>query len=230
MPDLHSERERLFEYLAQFVTERRRHLFEDRVQHRTRHVTVVLEDIYQSHNASACLRSCDCFGVQDVHIIENRYTFSPNRDIVLGAMQWLTVTKYNQREHNTRECYQVLRDRGYRIVATSPHAADCTLEQYDFRQKTALVFGTELEGISEVARREADEILCIPLYGFTESLNISVAVAVCLHHLTWKLRNSDVPWPLSDEEKLTIKLDWVRRSLGKRREALERQFFEQQRR
>ncbi|HID20938.1 MAG TPA: TrmH family RNA methyltransferase [Planctomycetaceae bacterium] len=221
------ECEQLLEYLAQFLTPRRRQLFDDRVRYRTRHLTVVLEDIYQSHNASACLRSCDCFGVQDVHIIENRYPFSPNRDIVLGAMQWLSVSKYSEQEHNTLQCYSVLRERGYRIVATSPHEADCVLEEYDFRQKTALVFGTELEGISEIARREADEILGIPLFGFTESLNISVAVAVCVHHLTWKLRSSDVPWQLPDEEMLAIKLDWVRRSLGKRREALERQFHEQ---
>ncbi len=227
MTEPNADKQALYEFLSQFITPHRRQLFEDRVSKRTRHLTVVLEDIYQTHNASACLRSCDCFAVQDVHIVENRNKFEPNRDVVLGAAQWLTITKYNRREHNTAECLRALKQRGYRIVATSPHDADCTLEEYDVRQKTALVFGTELEGISDVARAEADQVLVIPMFGFTESLNISVAVAVCLHHLTWKLRNSDVPWQLTDEEKLDLKLQWVRKTLAKRLEALERQFYAQ---
>jgi tRNA (guanosine-2'-O-)-methyltransferase len=92
------------EYLLQFVTQNKRNRFEEIIRNRTRHLTVALEDIYQSHNASAVLRTCDCFGIQDVHIIENKYKYTLNPDIALGASQWLCLEKYNQREDNTADC------------------------------------------------------------------------------------------------------------------------------
>src|SRR5688572_25411329 len=111
----------LIAYLSGFVSENRKKKFEEVIRFRTRHITIALEDIYQPHNASAVLRSCDCFGIQDVHIIENRNAYTVNPDVALGSSKWLNLYKYNQQEENTLSCIRSLKDKGYRLVATTPH-------------------------------------------------------------------------------------------------------------
>ena len=217
-------KELLLNYLMEFVSENKRHLFEKIIQFRTKHITVVLEDIFQPHNASAVLRTCDCFGIQDIHIIENKNEYEVNPDVALGASKWLNLYKYNQTENNTAETFNILRKQGYRIVATSPHKNDCMIEDLNLDSKIALVFGTELNGLSEVAISNADEFVKIPMYGFTESFNISVSAAILLHHLTEKLRKSAVSWELSESEKTEIKLNWVKNVI-KRSELLEQEFL-----
>lgn len=213
-------------YLASFLSGHKLELLPRLLVNRTRHLTVVVEDIYQPHNASACLRSCDCFGVQDVHIIENYNEFSASSGVALGASQWLTLNQYDG-EHATADCLNVMRDAGYSIVVTSPHDADCDLETYDVTQPTALLFGAEKDGASQTALQMADHVMRIPMYGFTESFNISVAVAVCLHHLVCRLRDTDVDWRLSRDECESILMDWVHCASGKRLEALKARFAEQ---
>ncbi|MEE4257927.1 MAG: RNA methyltransferase [Bacteroidales bacterium] len=200
---------RFLEYLEGFITENKRMLFDKVIEQRTRHITVVLEDIYQSQNASAVLRSCDCFGVQDVHIIENRYEYSINPDVALGSTKWLNLQKYNTEDENTQACYKNLREQGYQIIATTPHKDDLLLDELDVSRKTALVFGTELEGLSVTAIEQADAWVKIPMYGFTESFNISVSAAIILWHLTGKLRKSDIPWQLNDAERIETRLQWA---------------------
>ena len=207
----------LLNYLLQFVTQHKRDIFERNVRQRTRHVTVVLEDIFQPHNASACLRSCDAFGIQDVHIVENRYEFVPNRDIELGSAQWLTIHRHNVSDDNTAACLDKLRSAGYRIVATSPHVDGTALEEYDVSPKTAILFGTEHEGLTETAQQAAEETIRIPTYGFAESLNISVAVAISMHQLAIRLRTSGVDWQLSEAEIDELRLQWVRESIPNHR-------------
>ena len=218
----------LIEHLSTFITDQRKKLFEENLQNRTDYLTVVLEDIYQSHNASAVLRSCDCFGVQNVHIIENRNNFSVNSNVALGASKWLSIHKHNKSEttSNSIATLKKLKEQGYRIVATTPHTNDVNLEEFDLSAgKTALVFGTELLGISEDVKEYADEFLKIPMFGFTESFNISVSVAICLHHLTWKLRNDPtIQWKLNKEEQNCIHLNWLRRTI-KKSELLEEEFI-----
>ena len=202
--------------LSRFVTEHKLALLDRNIRQRTRHLTVVLEDVYRGHNASACLRSCDCFGIQDVHVIENVNRFRENRDITLGATQWLTLFKYREHENNAPACIDGLKAKGYRIIATSPNAEGCRLEDYDVRQKTALLFGNEHRGLSQAALDHVDGFLRIPMFGFTESLNISVAVAVCLHHLTAKLRNFDVDWQLGEAEASELRATWVQKIVRKK--------------
>lgn len=201
---------KLLAYLEGFITENKKELFGQIIRNRTRHITIALEDIYQSQNASAVLRSCDCFGIQDVHIIENRYEYSINPDVALGSSKWLNLIKYNENEDNTLDCFRSLRDKGYRIVATTPHRDDTMLDELDLTEKTAFVFGTELEGLSDTAIENADAFVKIPMYGFTESFNISVSAAILLHHLTEKLRASDIPWELSEEEMLDTQILWAK--------------------
>lgn len=218
-------KKQLVEFLSGYLTENRNALFDRVLQNRTKYLTVVLEDIFQSHNASAVLRSCDCFGVQDVHIIENRNEYKVNRDVALGSAKWLSITKHNKKENNTRLALQQLKQQGYRIVATTPHSFDVELYNFDVNLgKAALVFGTELTGVSDVVKEEADEFLRIPMYGFTESFNISVSAALVLQHLAHEIRNKNIAWKLNEDEMAEVKLQWIKASV-KSAALMERNFY-----
>ena len=217
-------KEKLLDYLLDFVSENKKQLFEKIIQSRTKHIAVILEDIFQPHNASAVLRTCDCFGIQDIHIIENKNIYEVNPDVALGSSKWLNLYKYNSTDNNTIEAFNSLREKGYRIVATTPHENDCLLEELNLDSKIALVFGTELEGLSEIAINNADEFVKIPMYGFTESFNISVSAAIILHYLTEKLKKSNINWELSKKEKTDIELNWVK-NVVKRSDLLEEEFL-----
>jgi tRNA (guanosine-2'-O-)-methyltransferase len=205
----------LLDYLKGFITERRYERIHQVVQNRTRYITLVLEDIFQTHNASAVLRTCDCLGIQDVHAIENRNSLQVNPEIALGASKWLSLHHYNSCEvDNGRLALQKLRQAGYRIVATTPHDKGVSLENFDLATgKTALLFGTELTGLSTSLIGEADEFLMVPMVGFTESFNISVTAAIILYQLTYRLRHSEINWQLTQDEKLAVEIDWVRGSI-----------------
>ncbi|OFX59184.1 MAG: RNA methyltransferase, partial [Bacteroidetes bacterium GWA2_30_7] len=175
----------LFEFLAGFVTDRRKKIICDNIKERTRYITVVLEDIFQPQNASAVLRTCDCFGIQDVHIIENQNKYNINPDVVLGATQWLTIKNYNKNENNTLEALNNLKKNNYRIIATTLSENNVSLNDFQLNKgKIALFFGTELTGLSSEVINNADEFLKIPMYGFTESFNISVSAGIILHDLS----------------------------------------------
>ena len=207
-----------------FVSDKRKTRFEEVLQHRTRHITVVLEDIFQPHNASAVLRSCDLTGVQDVHIIENGNDYNVNPEVALGSSKWLNLIKYNEKDNNTLDTFDQLRKDGYTIVATTPHKNDFDLDTLPIDKKIAVVFGTELTGLSDLAINNADEYLRIPMYGFTESYNISVSAALTLFTLTQRLRKSNINWQLEDDEISDILLDWARSSVS-RSEVIERHFM-----
>ncbi len=217
------------EYLKQFALPRRWELFQEIIQNRTRYITVVLEDLYQPHNASAVLRTSEAFGVQDVHIIENRNTFEVNREIAVGASKWLTLHRYNRKENNTLEAIEILRKQGYRIVATTPHKNDVELDEFDLgKGKAAIFFGSELPGLSDLVLDNADEYVKIDMYGFTESFNISVSAALVMHTLIRKLHNSDINWQLTEEEKEEILFDWLKKSVKDSDKILKRYAEERQ--
>ena len=202
-------KEELLSYLGSFLSKNRKKRFEEVLQNRTRHITVAVEDVYKDRNASAIVRTADCFGIQDVHIIENYNEYKLSPGITKGSDKWVNVTVYDREEHNTLTCLNKLKSQGYRIVATSPHKNDQLLDEIDVSQKTALIFGGEKDGLSDIALDEADAFLKIPMVGFTESFNISVASAIILYILTERLRNSDIPWQLTDQEKMVLRLDWT---------------------
>ena len=219
----------LITYLKEFVTPERWDTLNKVLQQRTRHVTVVLEDIYQSHNASAVLRSCDCFGIQDVHIIENDHDFSLSKGVTIGADRWLSLKKYREEGiSNTLACFKELREQGYQIIATTPHEEDVTIDKLSIESKTAMVFGAELPGLSDVALEEADGYVKIPIYGFSESYNVSVSAALCLYEISQKLRygNSNTEWKLSKSEQLDLQLDWLEKSI-RASDKLKEKFFEE---
>jgi tRNA (guanosine-2'-O-)-methyltransferase len=215
----------LIAHLSRFITAERLSRMRQVLAERTRYLTVAVEDIYQPHNASAVLRTCDSFGVQDVHVIENRNRYRINPGVELGTAQWLTLHRYRGAANNTPEAIGTLRDAGYRIVATTPHTNDVALDRFDLEAgPAALLFGNELDGLSAEAISLADEHLVIPMHGFVESLNISVCAAVVLYHLTHRLRASGIAYHPSPEEQDEIMLGWLRSSIG-RAPALEREYF-----
>jgi len=207
------ENKKLAAYLENFVSERRRNLFDTILSKRTKHITVVLEDLFEKHNISAVARSCDIFGIQDLHIIENKYDSYVSNHVAKGAQKWIDFHNYNEQEHNTQICIDKLRANGYQIIATTPHTDSCVLEDFDITKKTAFVFGVEKAGVSDLIINQADGLLKIPMVGFTESLNISVAAALILNSTTTKLRNSNINWELTNNEKENIKLDWMKKSI-----------------
>ncbi|MGI9546332.1 MAG: TrmH family RNA methyltransferase [Flavobacteriaceae bacterium] len=199
----------LLTYLESFVSEERKARFQEVLSKRTNFITVVTEDVFQLHNSSAVIRSCDVFGIQSAHLIEDRFGKRLDKNIAMGAQQWVDVHKYQ----NASDCVNKLRSKGYTIVATTPENDSQLLEDFTLEGPIALCFGTEKEGLSDTILEEADIRLKIPMVGFTQSLNISVSAAIILQELTQKLRQSDLPWQLTDEEKILLQFDWTRKSI-----------------
>lgn len=200
---------KLIAHLETFLTELRIEKFLKVLSERTKHFTVATEDVYQLHNTSAVIRSCDVFGIQEVNIIEERNSKRIVSEIALGAQKWVDLNRY----HSAKECISDLKSKGYQIVAATPHNNNCLLEKFDISKKSCFFFGREHEGLSDEVLEAADCFLKIPMVGFTESLNISVSAAIILQHVTGKLRNSNVEWQLSEEEQLAKRMDWIRYSL-----------------
>lgn len=199
--------ETVLAHLYAFISESKREMFDRIAADRTKYLTVVLEDIVQEFNASAVLRSCDCFGIQELHVIAENQEFEIQREIARGASSWVDVLPYAGNDAPSKVCLRALKEKGYQIVATSPHA-EHTIDTISIEQPIALVFGTERSGISASIVDEADTLVKIPMYGFTESFNISVSAAVTLNQLRNRLENSELDWKLSHEEQVLLKIQW----------------------
>ncbi len=207
------KKEKYYQMLCQIISPERRTLIEQMIDKRTDYFVPVIENIHKSQNASAVLRTCDCLGLQEVKIIENNNKFSVTDDISLGANKWLNIKKYSSFENNTKQCFDDLKKQGYKIIATMPNKNDVTLQEVDITQKSAIVFGSEVDGISQQAIDNADCFMKIPMYGFTESFNISVCAAITMHYLTDKLRQSQMDWHLTKEKKYDTLILWALQSI-----------------
>ncbi|MBX2962882.1 MAG: RNA methyltransferase [Cyclobacteriaceae bacterium] len=216
----------LLEHFAQYISEHKKQLVEKILNERTRQITVVLEDIYQSQNASAAVRTCECMGIQDVHIIENSTTYEVNKYVLKGSYKWENLIRYKQSAvNNTEVCFKQLKDQGYTLYATDPKDENMSVYEIDpCANKVAFIFGNELEGLSAYALTHADHRVKIPMYGFTESLNISASVAICLSSALVKLKQSENQYSLSAEEKEHLRLLWYRKMV-KRPDILEKEFL-----
>ncbi|WP_298548805.1 RNA methyltransferase [uncultured Aquimarina sp.] len=213
---------KLLAYLESFLTPRRQSLYKKVIEQRTNYFTVAVEDVYQLHNTSAVIRSCDIFGIQNVHVIEEINAKRIDREIAMGAQKWVDINRYT----TTRECIASLKNEGYQIVATTPHDNSVELKDFDISKPSAFFFGQEQEGLSDAVLDAADVKLHIPMVGFTESLNISVSAAIILQHITSLLRNSDIDWQLSEEEKLEKRLDWSKKVIKSHEKIIKRYFEE----
>jgi len=199
----------LLTYLEAYLTDERKQRFLEVLQKRTKHITVAVEDVYQLHNTSAIIRSCDVFGLQDLHVIEDRFGKRLDKNIAMGAEQWVDVYRYQ----NTADCLSKLKDDGYQIIATTPHNDSNLLYDFFPMEKSALFFGTEKEGLSGEVMQQADGFLKIPMVGFSESLNVSVSAAIIIQQVAQKVRDSDIEWQLTDMEVLEKRLDWTKKSI-----------------
>ena len=207
------DKQELLVKLQPFISEDRMQKFDLILANRTRHFTVAVENIFQSHNASAVMRNCDCFGVQDLHVIANDNQYELSKHVAMGAEKWVDMHSYYKKENNTQDCIDAIKSQGYQIVATTPHTDDVLLPDFDISKKSAFFFGTEKEGLSDLVMDQADEYVRIPMYGFTESYNISVSAALVLHDVVTRLKKSEVAWQLSEEEILDKKVDWAVKSI-----------------
>lgn len=223
-----AQKRELSAYLSQFVTAERQAKIECVLNQRTRYLTVMVEDFHLSQNASAVLRTSEGLGIQDIHIVENENSFKLNRDVTRGANKWLTLHQYSaEGRNNTADCFEVLRQRGYKLAATCPHEGAFAPEDLPLNKPVALLLGSEHEGLSDYALAYADYGVKIPMDGFLESFNVSVSAAVCLYILTRRLKQQDIPWHLSDQEKTHLRLDWLTMS-SRSSEALVEQFLQRQ--
>lgn len=218
--------EKVFNHLSQFVSEHKKTGVDKVLDLRTRYVTVVLENIFQPQNASAAVRTCECMGLQDVHIVEDTAKYHLNIRVLKGSNKWMNMERYHTHQiNNTASCFNHLRNQGYKILVADPAEDGTSIDEVDvLAGKFAIVFGNELNGASSYCLQNADEKIRIPMYGFTESLNISVSVAICLNTFLSKLRKSETNIGLAPEEKDMIKLGWYRK-IVKRSDVLEREFL-----
>ncbi|MCD8483045.1 MAG: RNA methyltransferase [Verrucomicrobia bacterium] len=203
-------------FLDPFVTEEKRAKMESVLALRTSFIRVVLEDVFQPHNASAVIRTCECFGVQNLHVIEKEHRYRPNADIARGATNWISLHRHKRTpgsEPPTLACLRKLRSMGYRIVATAPGDGSLSIRELDLSSPLALCFGTEWAGASDELLAEADIKAHIPMLGFTQSFNVSVSVALCLYELIGRLHRDRDDWSLSDAEKDELRLAWRKQTV-----------------
>lgn len=226
MTDMTQAEYRVFDHLSQFVSDHKKAFVEKVLNQRTRYVTVVLENIYQSQNASAAVRTCECMGLQDIHIVEDTARYHLNIRVLKGSYKWMNLHRYRTRQvNNTELCFSRLRNQGYSILVADPAEDGISIDDLDpSRGKMAVVFGNELHGASAYSLQHGDQKVRIPMFGFTESLNVSVSVAVCLNTLLGKLRQADTAIGLSDAEKDELRLSWYRK-IVRRSDIVEREFL-----
>ena len=213
----------LLEYLENFMSENRKNRFIEVLKNRTNHFTIAVEDVFQLHNTSAVMRSCEVFGIQNLHVIEQRYGKSIDKQIAKKKKKWVDINRYD----NIKNSIATLKNQGYQIIATTPHNDSCMLDEFDVTKKSAIFFGTEIDGLSEEVMKQADGFIKIPMVGFTESLNISVSAALVIQDITNRMRHSDVNWQLTEDEVLEKRLDWTRKTI-KDIEYIEKQFVEEE--
>lgn len=215
--------ELIINYLKEFVLSNRYQLFKNKIEERTKYASVLIENVYQSHNASAIIRTCEALGFQDLYIFERKNTFSPNDEISLGSNKWINIYKYNEKHHSFCQLIKDLKQKNYRIVATSPEPKSKSI--YDFnleKGKCIFLFGTELSGLTEEAISLADEYVKIPIYGFTESFNVSVSVGIIMNYVSHELRKSNIAYQLTKEEKEEILIKWLISSIPSGNKILDR--------
>ena len=204
------KQQNIIDYLSGFINEERRERLQQILRERTRHITVVLEDIYQPQNASAVVRTCECLGIQELHVIENLYEYRLNPAVVQGSSKWVDLTRHNREEQdNSRACIEQLKQRAYRIIAMDPAPGGKTVDQLDIGDKLALCFGSEEPGLSATLTDLADETVRIPIHGFTRSYNLSVSAGISLYILVTALKNSSVNWQLDERDATDLYIKWL---------------------
>lgn len=213
----------LYENMKSHISDSRMEKILTVSQERTRYLSVVLSNVYYTQNISAVIRSCDCFGIQDLYITGNSPSTHVNKHVAQGAYNWVDIHRNTFRPDE--ETLKELKDQGYRIVVTLPEPGASSLHDFDINKgKIALVMGNEKEGVSQMVKEMADEFLYIPMAGFSQSLNISVSTAVIISELTGKIRSSHIKWRLDEKELTDLQYRWMKNSV-KRGDRIEDEYL-----
>ena len=209
-------------YMSQFLTEERVEVLRRTLASRTRYMTILTENTFHPQNASALVRHCEAFGLQELHTVETICKFNPNVNIVRGTDKWVDITRHD----STAEAIASLKGAGYRLVATTPHRESCTPETFDVAKGPfCLVFGTEHAGVSDEIIEAADEYLRIPMCGMVESLNVSASAAILIYMLSQRMRlTPSIDWQLKDDDVSKMLFRWVMSSVKDSERILQRQF------
>lgn len=213
---------KFLEYLEGFLTDSRKEKFLKILENRTNHFTIAMEDVYQLHNTSAVMRSCEVFGIQELNVVEQKFGKRIDTEIAMGAQKWVDINRFNTMQN----CIDSVKEKGYQIIATTPHNDSCLLHEFDITKRSAIFFGTEKQGLSQEVIDQADGFLKIPMVGFTESLNISVSAAIIIQDITSRLRQSTIDWKLNDVEILAKRLLWAKNSIKDIKRIEERYYAE----
>ena len=213
-----SQKQELLTFLSQYITPERKDSFERVLANRTRHFTIAIEDLHKEKNSSAIMRTCECFGIQDVHVIEDDNYLKPSPLISAGASNWLDIFHYNEFEDNALASINHLKSEGYQIVATHPDPKNIALQNFDISQKSVFFLGDELDGLSDTVLNHADVFLTIPMLGFTKSYNVSVSGGIILQEVIPALHTSKIDWQLTEDEKLDLRIKWSIKSIKKGQE------------
>ena len=209
-------------YLEGFLTENRKERFEHVLEKRTNHFTIAMEDVFQLHNTSAVMRSCEVFGIQELNVIEEKFGKRIDTEIAMGAQKWVDVNRFN----SVQSCIDAMKEKGYQIIATTPHNDSCMIHEFDISKRSAIFFGTERDGLSPEVIEQADGFIKIPMVGFTESLNISVSAAIIIQDITNRLRQSNINWHLTEDEILEKKVLWAKNTIKDIKRIEERYYLE----
>jgi tRNA (guanosine-2'-O-)-methyltransferase len=219
-------KEKLWEYLCSYLTENKKTKIEQISANRSNYLTIALEDINEPKDASAVIRTCECFGIQEINIIENQNRYKINPDVTMGSSKWTNINHFKKSEqNNSKICLQNLRVKGYKIVGMVNNEIGTPIEKIPLDKKYAFVFADEGKDLSEYVVDNSDFTARVSTYGFTGSFNLSAYVAVVIHNFTTRLNQSQIGWKLNNEEILDLKIKWVKKVL-KSSELLEKKFLE----
>lgn len=223
MIPLEKRTNKLYQWLLQFISDAKKEKFEEKLNYRTRYFTAVLENVIDHHNTNGVIRSCEALGMQDAYIISNMEGFKAAKSVNKGSHKWMNIHKYKQEStRNLQTCVSDLKEKGYSIIVTAPYKNDFTPETIDINKPLAICFGQESTGITQELMEQADGFLKIPMYGFTESFNISVAAGIVFYELNKRLRESKINWQLSEAEKNEIRWQWLEKCLDNQEYLLRR--------
>lgn len=198
-----------FDYLKKFLTNERLEKIEEKSHESSDFVLPIMEDVYQFRNAAAIVRSAEACAFHKIMALESKNIFEPNLQVTKGADTWVQVDK---KPHHLQTLENV-KSKGYRLVAVSPEKNATPLPDFKITQPVALVFGTEWQGVTDDFLDYCDETLVIPMYGFTQSFNVSVAAALCMYDLKQKLIHSGIDYKLNEEKRLQLMIRWAVNSI-----------------
>ncbi|MFN8674318.1 MAG: TrmH family RNA methyltransferase [Candidatus Sericytochromatia bacterium] len=213
--------EAFLDYLVNnHLTEARKNKIFDVSSNKTEHITVVLDRLKDPKDISAIIRTCECFSINSIHIIENKEKYLVNKKVSRGSFKWIKIIKYNEiRKSEQVDCITYLKEKGYKIVhfleknlsVTNFNIPITSMDDLDLKQKIALVFSDNNNEIENFI--PSDELVFIKKINDNFDFNISLNVSIILHNLVYLLNKQKIAFKLTPEELLDLRLDWLKTEL-----------------